>query len=545
MFGSITTTLRPLKFALLVHPGDQRGLREAIELNTLLWGGQFNPIIPTYRRLPSGWHGTERIGTARDVFTGYLEAFDPDYVVPIGIVAEAPFPVGHRTVLSAKAVLGNFEETGTVGYGLGIFDILRQFVEEELRFTRRDPLRIVLPEPYRQHPLFLASALGALSSGTASALRRYWTEPLSASWQRCEGHSYAELFGRDTFFPRRLSCLFIKGVHGLNPGDRDCVFVMDAGSTVDIIDFWNLRAIGWNVIPAPVQFFEHAAVRDLANGFIDENFFPLRHNRSVYNSTTILKSQGVTVEQVDQFIRLLDIKSKAASKQPKIILQRWYPRIWDSWARRHDHAGAIHLEADTRSQDIPEGRTDLRLRTLDPKFMSRFGSSANTAFANMIDLKFYGANELVAEVLPDGDETLARAIGGIGLAEWRFSSSGMTYLSSHKDWSICLDIPDAESVFVEWFRQRDWSVELSSAGHIAKQTCLALGGVWGLGILTDQGIVKLLSRMSDGRSVRKKAFLGEISRISNERRFPAQASPHIFTRRRTFSCTACVRPALW
>ena len=78
-------------------------------------------------------------------------------------------------------------------------------------------------------------------------------------------------------------------------------------------------------------------------------------------------------------------------------------------------------------------------------------------------------------------------------------------------------------MFIEWFRQRDWSVELSSAGRITKQTCLALGGVWGLGILTDEGIVELLGKMSDGRSVRKKAFLGEISRISNERRFPVEA----------------------
>ena len=77
-----------------------------MELNTILWGGQFNPIIPTYQRLPSGWHRTARTGAARDVFTGYLEAFDPDYVVSVGKVTEPPFPVGHRSVLSAKAVLG-------------------------------------------------------------------------------------------------------------------------------------------------------------------------------------------------------------------------------------------------------------------------------------------------------------------------------------------------------------------------------------------------------------------------------------------------------
>ena len=133
------------------------------------------------------------------------------------------------------------------------------------------------------------------------------------------------------------------------------------------------------------------------------------------------------------------------------------------------------------------------------------------------------ASDLVAEVIPEGDDTLARAIGGIGFKNWRFSRSGMTYLSSYKDWSIHLDVPDAESVFIEWFRQHDWSVALSSAGRIAKQTCLALGGEWGLGTLTDEGIVKLLDKMSDGKSMRKKAFLGEISHIANGHRFPVEA----------------------
>ena len=174
---------------------------------------------------------------------------------PVGKVAEPPFPVGHRSVLSAKAVLGEFEETGAVGYGLGMFDILRHFAAEELRFTRRDSMRIVLPEPYRKYPLFLGSALGALSDHTASALRQYWTEPLGASWHSCEGHSYADFFARDTLFPRRLSCSFIKGVHGSNWGDRDCVFVMDAASTGDIIDFWNLRAIWMERNSGPCAIF--------------------------------------------------------------------------------------------------------------------------------------------------------------------------------------------------------------------------------------------------------------------------------------------------
>jgi hypothetical protein len=54
-FGSVTITLRPLRLAFLVDPSDKSGVLEAIQLNTFLWGGMFNPIVPVYRRTPKAW----------------------------------------------------------------------------------------------------------------------------------------------------------------------------------------------------------------------------------------------------------------------------------------------------------------------------------------------------------------------------------------------------------------------------------------------------------------------------------------------------------
>jgi hypothetical protein len=86
-FGTLELTLRPLKLAFLVDPADKAALTEAIQINSFLWGGMFNPIIPVFRRLPSIWR--ERFHghlTAQTLVTGYLDAFDPDYVVTVGKV---------------------------------------------------------------------------------------------------------------------------------------------------------------------------------------------------------------------------------------------------------------------------------------------------------------------------------------------------------------------------------------------------------------------------------------------------------------------------
>jgi hypothetical protein len=40
-------SLRPIRFAFLVRPDEKKGTLEIFRINTCLWGGRFNPIIPT------------------------------------------------------------------------------------------------------------------------------------------------------------------------------------------------------------------------------------------------------------------------------------------------------------------------------------------------------------------------------------------------------------------------------------------------------------------------------------------------------------------
>ena len=131
----------------------------------------------------------------------------------------------------------------------------------------------------------------------------------------------------------------------------------------------------------------------------------------------------------------------------------------------------------------------------------------------------YGDKELLAEVIPESDEKLARAIGGIGFREWRFSKKGMVYLSRYSKWSVDLSLPKAEDVFSGWLELQKWKVELSGPGHIARQMVKQLGGIWGLSTLANEGIVKLLEKMGQDKTIKEKAFRGEISRIANQERF--------------------------
>ena len=43
---NLNLRLRPIRFAFLVSPNDSQKLLEVFRVNTCLWGGKFNPIIP-------------------------------------------------------------------------------------------------------------------------------------------------------------------------------------------------------------------------------------------------------------------------------------------------------------------------------------------------------------------------------------------------------------------------------------------------------------------------------------------------------------------
>jgi hypothetical protein len=112
--GSVQIRLRPIRLAFLGPPDDKEALLEAITINSFLWGGMFNPIIPNYRRLPQNWFdGPTSDASAKAVLSGYLDASDPDFVVTVGNSTRAQFPIGYRTEVKSSEILAHAAENGT------------------------------------------------------------------------------------------------------------------------------------------------------------------------------------------------------------------------------------------------------------------------------------------------------------------------------------------------------------------------------------------------------------------------------------------------
>lgn len=290
--GTVRIRVRPLRIAFLVDPTDSRGLYRAIELSTFLWGGGYNPIIPAYRRTPSKWesHRVRHLPLPADIIAGYLDGFDPDLVVPVGTCASRSFAVGNRDVVKEEELIGDLCDTSAPLHGVGFIELLRDFVEKELKFKRNDSLELTFVELPRAYRLFLASVFGVLPNEAQKIIDKHFSNLPNITRVRPTLTSFVELLDSDKVFPRRLTSWSLEG----KPLRDSQLFVCDATSIQDIIDYWNLRAAGYYVVPIPIQAAETEGIKKLARDFIEANYRPYRDNPNMYYHTTVQRSRSLS-----------------------------------------------------------------------------------------------------------------------------------------------------------------------------------------------------------------------------------------------------------
>lgn len=513
-WGSITIRVRPIRVAFLVDPSDRKGLYRAIELSTILWGGSYNPIIPVYKRTPTKWE-SRRIGKLPkpvDIISGYLNGFDPDLVVPVGSCARNTYEVGNRGLVQEDELLGEISKTGTPRYGIGLFELLRDFLEKELKYKRNDDLHIAIPDMPRAYQVFLASVFGVLPDEAEVILDKNFSQASGIVRVKPTLANFIELWQPGRMFPRHLSTWSLEE----KPLRNATLFVCDAKSPLDIIDYWNLRAAGYYVLPIPIQVSKSESVKKLAKDFIEDNYQPYRHNPKMYHHTTIQKSRSLAEETVKNFCDSLGVEKAREEHQFKYSLQWWYPRLWDSWARENASEGIAFPYSHEEEQKIAEDEMRLDLRSLNPKIEPFREYTGKPKFANEFSFRFYGSKEPMAEVIPEGTRELSSAIGRTGYHNWRFSKTGPVFLANNEDDLIFLDLPRAESVMTEWFRERGWTVSLSGPGRIATQMIKQLGGAFGAGWLAHKGVIDLLRELEKEAGLPRQAVIGKLKKVIAE-----------------------------
>jgi hypothetical protein len=297
------------------------------------------------------------------------------------------------------------------------------------------------------------------------------------------------------------------------------IFLLNPHAPLDILDYWNLRAAGRSVYPVTLQAIGAETLRAKLLFLIEKNFRPVRDNPTMYHHTVFTPGRSCDRKSVNDCLAWLAVPSPPPGVLDQKLVVYEYPRLWDEWARQRSGADVWQLEVDSADHDLPEDQQRHTLPPLSPTFARRFAGHGTPRFANQIELRYYGSQELMAEVIPEGPPILTGAIGGIDFDNWRFGRAGLVYLADSTRLNISFSPPKAEDVFLAWLKVKGWKASLSSGGRLARQMLKHLGGIWGVGRLANRVLLKLLETMSHGKPLGLKAFRSQMHKVASAEKY--------------------------
>ncbi|MBI2930277.1 MAG: hypothetical protein HYY16_01380 [Planctomycetes bacterium] len=208
--------------------------------------------------------------------------------------------------------------------------------------------------------------------------------------------------------------------------------------------------------------------------------------------TTLLRSRSTMKAEVEAFAQQIHSPGDHA-----LLLQDWYPRLWDDWARDQDHVQRCDVVAEEADDEcaVEDGR--IAFRSLTPSFADRFGWGDKARWVNVVRVRDYGHGSELALVLPPGLRDLDRVLQTFDRGATSTSTEGIVLRCKH-DWTHRWSLPDGSTVFRHWLGTQGLTADPSGAGRIARQVIRCLGGLWGAQLIADVKIVQLLDKMAHG-----------------------------------------------
>ncbi len=251
---TINVRLRPVRFGFLVRPEDAKRTLEIFRICTCLWGGKYNPIIPFFKHIPQWWERKgHRFESASQIINGYLDFFEPDFLVETEKGLSDGLGFTPNRVLQLSDVLVRAGDRNRHGHGLGVFDLYKEMYRKEFQFIRRHKHNVIDVRPNdRSFELFTGCVFGSFpKSKNLDYFRKAFKDAFDPKQVILDATTFQELHKSG-----HASALEIGHTEidvRFNDHTGPALFILNAHETKDLIDFWNLRAVRKEVMAIPMQ----------------------------------------------------------------------------------------------------------------------------------------------------------------------------------------------------------------------------------------------------------------------------------------------------
>ena len=484
--------LRPIRFGFLVRPDDAKNVLEIFRINTCLWGGMFNPIIPFFKRVPSWWerHGF-RFENARQIINGYLDFFEPDFLVEAKKGLSEGFGYDSERVLQLTDILEKSGEERWGKIGLSINDLYSELYREEFRFELRHQRNMVHVEPKeRAFAGFVAANFGSFpTQEELGYFEHNYKDIFNPEHKLLDAAVLSELYQSRYFSAVGVGCAKLR----TDFHDRGDIrlFILDAKKSRDLIDFWNLRALHERIIPIPVQWIEDLST--FCKKLILDNYRPLHDDdNKMMSRLTSMFSRSIPENDIQEIVEnYLHVDMMGAN-----VLQTWYPSIWDKPSDKVFRTTRPTLEADKKSMDIQISGDNPKIRfdPLFPEFANEYGNRFR--LANVVRLRDLSSTDQITTVFPRDHKNPTFPKFRFRMGPLLPTTEGLVIFPEYREASEQWNLIDGTTAFNQWLNDKNVSATLSDAGRATQQIIETLGGSLGVSYLAHKKIIELLDEIS-------------------------------------------------
>ena len=359
----IDIRLRPIRFGFLVRPNDKEKILEIFRINTCLWGGIFNPIIPFFESVPS-WLESEgfRFENPKQIISDYLDFFEPDFLVEAEEGLAEGFGFDPKRVLQLRHILEHPGGRSADQYGLSVYGLYKDLYEKEFQFEQRHKYNVVRVGPVdTEFSSFVAANFGSFP---IEKDRRYFEQYYQGIFDpkdiMLNAAALSRLYESGYFCPLSVSHDKLKIRY--NAPLLSTLFILDAYESKDLIDFWNLRAIHQQVVAVPIQWIEELSA--FCKKFIRDNYRRQPNDPSPNMVGPVLMfSRFLSEGDVEEMVKSYSFTGKGAV----YTTRRWAPTIWYKLSPQVASPTRPTLEADRKIMNVPIDGDNPEIR-FDPPF---------------------------------------------------------------------------------------------------------------------------------------------------------------------------------
>lgn len=490
---SVEARVRPLRIAFAVEAEKLDSVLLAAEINTCLWGGACNPLFPVCGQVPSHW-GRRFRGSPAALLESFERCWEPDYIVNL---THVPLP---RTQVPIDVIeMSTFlDRSGRFSHGLDMESLYAHLWKDTFRFQLRRSSRIGIPQSADSEPeAFVAVTFGHLpAAGPRSHFRASFRRALGARPVRVTPEAFFTPALHAHRWPIWATIEETRLVPRCPPVPPHLLLI-DHTSPADLLDFWNLRALGWNVAAVPVAW---------ADGRVHQVVAWCRGGDSAAPkgdaALTIVKGRSVGARAGRRLATR--IQGRLGVEAPYVAR---IPTYWDIEAQEPLCAVPPQLVHESIEERPTPRQNAVTLREAKPAFVEVVPSTGYPLWATAINLSSYPKGGLRPQVLPVHVRNAGFVFRATTIAGGRLTSEGFVHLDELGSMPIRLELPSGLQLVGSALEPLGLSPTISAAGKTAWQMALALGGPHGAWVLQCPELLGLLNEAVGTNVARKRDWV--------------------------------------